>query len=337
MLARSTAPKNAPPPAVTRRVAAGFLACAAPDLDFVLSYAGPVVYLEQHRGVTHSLLLLPLWALLLSWLLSRILREPAGWRAFYGVVAMALGAHIAGDLITSFGTVVFAPLSDWRAAVGTTFIIDLWFTGIIVVGLLLSATFRSTRLPSIAAGVLLVGYVGLQFLQQQRALDFGAAYAAAQGIPNAVVSAHPRPVSPFNWTVFVSDETAHRFAHVNLVRREPRRVQPGEGFLTRMDAPYRPRAQAIWLTQTRYGHPPVDAMARQAWNSPALGFFRWFADLPAFDGLSEGSTCVWFIDLRFLTPGREGMPFRFGACRDAPDRPWQAYQRLDANGRRLLH
>ena len=35
-----------------------------------------MAYLENHRGVTHSLLLLPLWAFLLSWLLAKILREP---------------------------------------------------------------------------------------------------------------------------------------------------------------------------------------------------------------------------------------------------------------------
>lgn len=52
-----------------------------------------------------------------------MLREPdregkAGWRALYGVTALALAAHIAGDLITSFGTMIFAPLSDWRAGIG---------------------------------------------------------------------------------------------------------------------------------------------------------------------------------------------------------------------------
>src|SRR5687768_13168083 len=151
LLARATAPSDRPS---RRRIAAGFLACAAPDLDFVLSYAGPVVYLEQHRGVTHSVLLLPLWALLLSWLLAKILREPRGWRALYGVTALSLAAHIAGDLITSFGTVIFAPVSDWRAAIGTTFIIDLWFSGIILAGLLLSVVFRKSRLPAIAAGAL---------------------------------------------------------------------------------------------------------------------------------------------------------------------------------------
>ena len=334
LLARATAGKDAPPRSLPRRVAAGFFACAAPDLDIVLSYAGPAVYLEQHRGVTHSVLLLPLWALLLSWLLSRILREPGGWRALYGVTALALAAHIAGDLITGFGTIVFAPLSDWRAALGTTFIIDLWFTGIIVAGLLLCLVFRRTRVPAIAASAALAGYVGFQYVQKQNALELGEQYAASLGLKNATVSAHPRPVSPFNWTVFVSDEKMHRFAHVNLVRREPRRYEPGDGFIARIDSPYLPVDQATWASQTRYGHPPYDEVGREAWNSPALGFFRWFADVPAFAGLTQGSICVWFVDLRFLTPGRDGNPFEFGACRDAPAEPWRAYRREQADGRR---
>lgn len=315
-------------------MAAGFLACAAPDLDFVLAYAGPAVYLEQHRGVTHSVLLLPVWALLLSWLLSKILREPGGWRALYGVTALALGAHIVGDLITGFGTIVFAPLSDWRAALGTTFIIDLWFTGIILGGLLLSLFFRRTRVPAVAASAVLAGYVGFQYVQKQNALEVGERYAASLGLKSATVSAHARPVSPFNWTIFVSDDKSHRFAHVNLARREPRRYQPGDGFIARIDSPYLPVDQAAWVTHTRYGHPPYDQVGREAWNSPALAFFRWFADVPAFAGVTQGSTCVWFVDLRFLTPGRDGNPFEFGVCRDASGEPWRAYRREQADGRR---
>ncbi|RMD64943.1 MAG: metal-dependent hydrolase, partial [Planctomycetota bacterium] len=33
----------------------------APDADIVLSWISDVVYLKYHRGVTHSLLMLPLW------------------------------------------------------------------------------------------------------------------------------------------------------------------------------------------------------------------------------------------------------------------------------------
>lgn len=324
LLARATAPKDAPPRSVPRRVAAGFFACAAPDLDFVIGFVGPLEYLLTHRGVTHSVLLLPLWALILSWLLAKILREPGGWRALYGVCALVLGAHIAGDYITSFGTMVFAPLSDWRAALGTTFIIDLWFSGIILLGLIASAIFYRSRAPAVAAGIVLAGYVAFQYVQKQNALEFGHEYARARGLGEARVSVHPRPVSPFNWTVFVSDDEAHRYAHVNLVRKGVRRYQPGDGFIARIDSPYLPLEQAIWVTRPRYGATDQQTI-RAAWNSEALAFFRWFADVPAFDGLTD--SCVWFTDLRFLTPGRDRMPFQFGACRESTSTPWRAYER----------
>jgi inner membrane protein len=335
LLARATAPKDAPPRSVPRRVAAGFFACAAPDLDFVIGFVGPVEYLLSHRGVTHSLILLPAWALLYSWILAKVLREPGGWRALYGVTALALLVHIAGDLITSFGTMIFAPFSDWRAAIGATFIIDLWFSGIILAGLVFSAIFFRSRMPAVAASVVLAGYVGLQFVQKQNALELGDQYVQAKGLAGARVAAHPRPVSPFNWTVFVSDDEVHRFAHVNLVRKEPRRFAPGEGFIARMDSPYMPVGQAIWVTRSRYGETDRE-LIREAWNSEALAFFRWFADVPAFDGLSEGSTCVWFADLRFLTPGREWLPFRYGACREGANAPWRGYERAESGAKILL-
>jgi inner membrane protein len=325
LLARATAPSDAPPRSIPRRVAAGFFACAAPDLDFVLGFVSPLVYLEQHRGPTHSVLLLPLWALLLSWLLAKILREPAGWKALYGVCALALGAHIAGDLITSFGTIIFAPLSDARYAWGTTFIIDLWFSGIILAGLIASIAWRGSRLPAIAASVVLAGYVGFQAVLKERALEYARGVAAERGW-SGEVSAIPRAVSPFNWTVFVSDEAAHRFAHVNLARREPR--PSAHDFVGRMDAAFQPLSQARWEARTRYGQSDEEQrLAREAWESPALGFLRWFAEKPAFDGLGKGSTCAWFVDLRFLNPGRDWLPFQYGACRDGPGTPWRAYER----------
>jgi len=333
LLARASAPGDSAPRSLPRRIAAGFFACAAPDLDFVIGYAGPVAYLEHHRGVTHSLVLLPFWALVFSWLLARILREPRGWRALYGVTALGLVAHIAGDVITGFGTMVLAPLSTWRAALGTTFIIDLWFSGIILAGLLACVFFRRSRVPAVAASVVLAGYVGFQYAQKQKALEFGRAYAASNDLREARVAAHPRPVSPFNWTVFVSTHAEHRFAHVNLVRRAPRPYQPGDGFIAKLDAPYLPLEQAAWVVTARHGHPPLDELGRDAWNSPALAFFRWFADLPALEGITEGASCVWFSDLRFLTPGRDVQPFRFGACRERPGAPWRAFERLGETGR----
>ncbi len=327
LIARAIAPRNATSAEVRRRVVAGFLACAAPDLDIVFAFFGQLEYLTNHRGITHSLVLLPLWAFPVSWLLARILREPRGWRALYGMSALAIGAHIAGDVITTFGTMVLAPFSDWRAAIGTTFIIDLWFTGIIVAGLVASLIWRGRRAPGIAATAVLLGYIGAQAVLKGEAERFGAKYAASLGLAHAQVSVQPQPLSPLNWMVFVSDDAAHRYARVNLLRKEPQPETSDAGFFARIGAAYRPLDSARWEMRPRFGATLEEqALAREAWGSPALAFFRWFAELPAFDGISQGSTCVWFVDLRFATPGRDAMPFRFGACRKSGE-SWRAYRR----------
>ena len=322
LLARATNPAKAPPNSLPRRVAAGFFACAAPDLDFVVGFLGPTAYIAQHRGVTHSLILLPLWALLYSWILAKILREPRGWRALYAITAMGLALHIAGDLITSYGTMVLAPFSAWRAGIGTTFIIDLWFSGIIVAGLVASLLARKSRIPSVAALALLAGYVGFQYVQKEKAIEFGSEYAKSKAMNDAQVTAQPRPPTPFNWTVFVSDERAQHFSHINLVRQEKKPYQPGDGFIARVDSPYLPLGQAVWVTRTRYGETDQEFI-REAWNAEPMAVYRWFAALPAFDGLTRDPRCAFFVDLRFSTPGREGAPFRYGACRDGPDAPWR--------------
>jgi inner membrane protein len=273
---------------------------------------------------------MPLWAWPVAWLLAKMLRAPGGWRSLYGVSMLAIGAHIAGDWITSFGTMILAPLSDWGAALGTTFIIDLWFSGIILAGLLFSMFFPRTRIPSVAASIALCAYVGFQYLQKEQALEFARAYALSHGLAGADLAAQPRAVSPFNWTVFVSDAREHHFAHVNLVREAPRGYAPGDGFVAKLDSAFQPLAMARWETRGRYGG---DAPGREAWESPPLAFFRWFAERPAFDGRTENPTCYWFLDLRFVNPGRDWVPFQFGACRDdsrsGPGSPWRAYERGD--------
>lgn len=325
LVARLTAGRAAPGRGLPRRIAAGFFAGAFPDIDFVVAWLGPVEYLLHHRGATHSLLLLPLWAWVCAWLLAKVLREPGGWRGLFGACAWAIGAHIAGDLITSFGTMIFAPVSDTRVDWGTTFIIDPWFSLIVIAGLAASAFWRQTRLPAAAAAAMLAAYVGFQAVLKERALDFARAHAAAGD--NVEITAYPRPVSPFNWTVFVSDAHEHRFAHVNLWREAPREPKPGDGFVAALDAPYLPLAMARWETRKRYGGSDAEsALARSAWESPSLDFLRWFAAKPALDAMTQGSTCAWFVDLRFLSPGRDWMPFRFGACRASPGAPWRAYE-----------
>lgn len=338
LLARATAPgtQTVDTLPLRRRIFVGFVAAAFPDIDFVVSYLSPLSYLYHHRGVTHSILLLPLWAALLAALFALLWRGKPPWRAYFGIAALGVGSHLAGDWITSFGTMLFAPLSDARHALSTTFIIDLWFTGIILAGLLAAAIWRSTRAPAVAGLVVLTAYVGGQWLLQQRAIDFGERYAAVQAIPHARVTALPRPVSPFNWTVIVEDAERYAYAHVNLVRTIARPEPTSQtSFVQRLDASYRPLDSARWMRAERYGaHPDEAALAREAYFQPAFDFFRWFAAYPVLLGIEreQSGACVWFHDLRFVTPGREGTPFRYGMCREAGG-TWKPLQLVAGKGR----
>jgi inner membrane protein len=335
LLARATAPREAPPRSLPRRIAAGFFSCAAPDLDFVIGFIGPVEYLLHHRGATHSLLLAPLWAIPVAWLLAKILREgqgkPGGWKALYGVCLMSILLHIAGDWITSYGTMFLEPFSDRRFGLGTTFIIDLWLSGLILLGLVASSVWWRSRLPAVLASAAVVALIAWQWTLKDEALELGKRFAQQRGANDARVVAYPRPVSPYNWSVFVSDAQNHHYSHINLRRDAPKSFMPGDGFVAMLDAPYRPLAQARWETAARYGPDPA---AREAYDSPALAFFRWFADAPALKESGEG--CYWFQDLRFLTPGRDWLPFQFGACREGPAGPWRAFERTDDAGRRAV-
>jgi inner membrane protein len=309
----------------------GAAAAAFPDLDFVTGYLTPLAYLHHHRGITHSLLLLPLWAAFVALIFAALWRFKPSFRAYLGIAAIGIAAHIAGDLITSFGTMIFAPLSDARYAASTTFIIDLWFSGIILAGLAASAAWRKTRAPAVIGLAVLAAYVGFQWTLQQQAIDFGKAYARQAGFDNARVSAVPRPVSPFNWTVFVEHGGRYRYAHVNLVRKAaPPEPSAGTSFIARLDAPYRPRHDARWAPAGVYGAGgDLDLdLAREAYTHPSFRFFRWFAAYPALLRVDsqKPAPCVWFHDLRFVTPGR-ATPFLYGMCREGNE-GWRAFQLL---------
>jgi inner membrane protein len=331
LIARATAPRSPQPDALPlgRRMGVGFLAAAAPDCDFVLGYLSPLSYLYHHRGVTHSVLLVPVWAVLLSVVFAAIWRFRPGWRAYVGVTAWCLASHIVLDLITSFGTMIFAPFSDARLALSATFIIDLWFTGIILAGLVACAIWRHSRVPAVAGVAVLMGYVGLQVVLQHRAIEFGEEYARSLGLHKAVVTAVPRPVSPFNWTVIVADDERYHYAHVNLIRHKARSAADAtSGFVQRLDAAYRPLGAAQWKRAERYASRPEDmAFVREAFSQPAFRFFRWFAAYPVLrDVEANGAArCAWFHDLRFVTPGRNETPFLYGMCRDEGG-AWKPFQ-----------
>jgi membrane-bound metal-dependent hydrolase YbcI (DUF457 family) len=109
-----------------------------PDADTfrdMLSH-NELLTIAWHRSITHSLVCLPIFALLLAALTRWIVRwrkwDAPSFAALTGIYAVGILSHILMDLITSFGTMVWSPL-DWsRPAWDSIFIIDFTFTGILL-------------------------------------------------------------------------------------------------------------------------------------------------------------------------------------------------------------
>lgn len=306
-------------------VLAGTVAGAFPDIDVVASAFGDIAYLTQHRGITHSVLMLPIWALALAWLLRalipRLRRSTPALRSLLLVCAGGIGIHIAGDWITQFGTMLLQPLSDRRFGLGAMFIIDLAFSGLLLAGLLLAALFPARRWPAALGLGAATAWVGIAWLGMGQARQIALAHAASQGWPVQQLVVMPRPASPFNWTVSVFDGRDYHLAHLNTRRTEaldpeaPAWFPPR--FVRRYSAPYLPADQAPWTSVPQFGGPDTPAWVREAWQHPDFAFFRWFAQTPALqqaEARPDGQRCAAFRDLRFEWPGRGDSPFRYGIC-----------------------
>lgn len=309
-------------------VTVGFVAAAFPDIDALAQLAGDMAYLRHHRGITHSVLAAPLWALAVAWLMSAAFastrRRAGGWKPLFPVALAAIWLHIAGDWITQFGTMLLQPLSDTRFGLGAVFIIDLMLTGLLVAGLALAALWPRRRWPAALGLAAAMAWVAVAWVGKQEAEAVGEQHARALGVagqPATRIETMPRPASPFNWTVTVFDGERYHVAHVNTRRAEPLRATPDDNFVRRFSAPYQPVAKARWEQVPMFGGADAPAWVRQAWEHEVLATYRWFAQAPALAVASEERAadgtlerCAVFRDLRFEFPGRAEPPFRYGVC-----------------------
>lgn len=330
LLARATVPSKPYPGELAPkvRIAAGFAAAAFPDCDFALRLIDTLSYLNWHQSVTHSLLLMPAWAWMLAHLFSWITRRRYSWRAFFGVAALGIAIHVAGDVLTAYGTMLFAPVSTQRYSFPLMFVIDPYFAAILAGGLA-GVMLRPQRCyPAVIALIVSASYVIFQGALHYRAIGVGEAYAATHRLGGAAIHAFAQPLTPFNRKIIVSNGRGYYEAQVNLWRTRPLPPPaPHDGMLRSIAAGYQPVAAAEWRRHSLFGETPSHAaLAREAWNQEAFAGFRRFAVFPALDHIEivGNRVCVWFVDLRFVLPALSPS-FRYGVCR-TPSTDWHVEQ-----------
>jgi membrane-bound metal-dependent hydrolase YbcI (DUF457 family) len=135
-------------PTARAAIVACTLGAMFPDIDI---FAGPLAHnplaiMEWHRNITHSAIMLPLWALLLAALSIPIARwlkwEPPTFPTLFAIYAVGIATHIFLDLITNFGTMIWSPLRYSRASWDWVFILDLTVTSIALVPQLAAWCYR---------------------------------------------------------------------------------------------------------------------------------------------------------------------------------------------------
>lgn len=327
--ARATAPEHFTDeqPSIKVRMTTGGIAAAFPDSDYLTILIDPLSFISDwHRSETHSLLLLPIWAVLFGIILARMTRHRTYWRELSLVCALSMCSHILTDLITSWGIKLFSPLSDFSPALAITYVIDPIFTLIIFITLVL-VLYKESRHAARLGLLILAVYIGFQFGLKHHVENIAAAYIEKQGWGAARVFAMPQPGSPFHWKLIVSSNTGHHMAYVNLISGKSNipdhKKQPG---LRNLWSAYQSPQQLSWQ---EYSMISQDQAIHAIWMHPGLERYRRFTRFPAVYRIdqSEHKLCIWFMDLRFTLPGFTP-PFRYGMCKyDAHD--WQVYRLKD--------
>lgn len=119
-----------------------------PDSDVLRDMLSkdPLLIITWHRSYTHSLLMLPLFALALAaltrWIAKKFAWEAPTYAALSRIYAIGIASHILLDLVTTFGTMVWSPLSWSRPAWDLVFIVDFTMTGILLLPQLLAWVHR---------------------------------------------------------------------------------------------------------------------------------------------------------------------------------------------------
>jgi inner membrane protein len=312
-----------------RLVVAGGVAAAFPDIDYLTYWIDPLSFISDwHRAATHSLVLLPVWAILLGSLFAALNRDKAHWRAYVLVSAVALFSAILSDTLTAWGTEILWPVSDYRAAIGTTFVIDPWFTGIIALSLAAAIGWHGRHFAQVGI-VVLLSYVGFQGLLKHEALGLAQKRIRDEGLKDAHAAAFPQPLSPFNWKLIITAGESYHVALVNLLT-EKRSSKPGEhsGLLARVTHAYQPRAALQWNLEQRFGDKKKwQTKTKEVWWHDDFARFRRFARLPVLYRIDENpaGVCIWFTDLRYILPGLIP-PFRYGMCADDERATWHLYR-----------
>lgn len=185
----------------------GFLSGMAADLDVLIrSQHDALLFLEYHRQFSHSLIFIPLGALLCTVVLRLLPRfRPLPFWQTLCFCAAGYATHALLDACTTYGTQLLWPFSDRRIAWNVLSIIDPLYT--LPIALLAWLGWRGEhRWATRLALCWVLIYPGIGLVQRERAEAAGMALAASRQHRPEDISAKPSFANLLLWkTVYRHD------------------------------------------------------------------------------------------------------------------------------------
>ena len=250
-----------------------------PDLDVLIDYGTAVANFTQHRGFSHSLLVLAPLSLLIAWGLSRW-QPKVSYLRWLALVGLALLTHPLLDTFTTYGTQLFWPFGR-PLAINSIFIIDPLYTLPLLFGCLVFLL-RPPATKAIALGLILSSvYLGWSVTAQHLVTERVKPVLADAGFEHAALMVQPMPFNTVLWrATAITDEV---------------RVEIVTGFF---DGNHD-------LTLERFARDPK--LAQSVSSLPEAQRLEWFTDGFLHYELDQG--LITATDIRLGIPGAH--PFTF--------------------------
>lgn len=270
------------------------LAANLPDIDFFLQFFGDrIFYMEHHRGLSHSILFAPVFAAFVSGILKLSVKN-IDFKLVFGFTLLGVLIHIFFDFITSFGTMLFYPLTNTRYSLDLIFIIDPWLTGSMIVFLILARKFKMHRRKIIWGAIaFIVAYFTIALVNREIVRSKAEDYFSGLGIQYNRMIVLPQPFAITNWMVAVEADDAAYQIFTNT-------FQDPEDYIA-LDFPIIEPNKFIYLAR----------------NTQEVQFFKWFARLPVYEYYTDENEkhIVEYYDLQFMLNPRLAERFNATSAR----------------------
>ena len=259
-------------------VATAVIAANLPDIEILSGLSSTAAYLDNHRGISHTFVGIPVLALALAGAMYYF--SGNFWRIF-AVALVSMATHPVLDYTNNYGLRPFLPFCGTWYYGDILFIFDPYIDGILLLGLIAGRYLSGRRrIMALLSLVLTITYVGMRMeLRRLAALQIAEFAARTPSVEQWAVL--PTMANPFVWDGFVKTQTQWLMVRVHATKGF-------QGEIARIE---------------RGAFSDVVKHAAQAETAAAL--LR-FARFPAVrvEGIDSGYR-VLFMDFRFYNEARK--------------------------------